>query len=183
MGPSSKFYLFKGGQIMSKKYSNLKSKTLADLRDLAKGLKIVGRYQMDKEALIEAINASLAETSRKTKKAEKAPANDPISMAKATVKESRAKLKEARNNLLDQTTEAGIADAKNKVKAAENVLRMAKEQLKDTKKAAREGREFSWKSILGWAALVLVSAAGGAGTAMLLERNGTEVTPTNGDTI
>jgi len=171
-------------------FSNLEGKKPAALRDLAKQLKIIGRYQMDKAALIVAINATLAEKIAPKADAPKTDdpkpaATDPVSMAKIRIDDCREVLKAERASMLKETTPAGIASAKNKVAAAENRLRIAKLDLKEIKQAikkASKGEGFSWKRLIGWTALGLTAAGLGVGSAMILDRgNGAE--EVNGDKL
>lgn len=157
--------------------------TIKQLRDEAKKLNIVGRFQMDKDQLIEAIAVAKTEKGSKVK-AEK---TDPISIAAKLVADAKTDLKEARENLLKQETADGVQKAKLEIKAAENRLRIKKAQLKEVKKAAKEanGKFFSW-STLGWTALLLSLAAGvGIGTAALTEKYATpsESGTGNGDNL
>lgn len=165
------------------KFENLEGQKPAALRDLAKELKIIGRYQMDKAALIEAINATLAEKIAPKTDAPKPAATDPVSIAKKKVIRCRKKLVDERKSMLKATKEFDVATAKNRVKAAENLLRIAKMQLKEIKKSLKEKPEgFSWKKLAGWSALLITSAGIGVGAAMVLDKtNGEEAE--NGDSL
>ncbi len=114
--------------------------TIKELREKANKLNIVGRYQMGKDELIEAIETVEAELKAKKAEAKKAETKEektPVQVAKDVLAEDKKALKEARQNLLKETTTDGVEKAQLAVKAAENTVRLSKEVLKKVKKESK----------------------------------------------
>ncbi len=150
--------------------------TIKELREKANKLNFVGSYQMGKDELIEAIETVEAELKAKKAEAKKAETKDektPVQVAKDVLAEDKKALKEARQNLLKETTTDGVEKAQLAVKAAENTVRLSKEVLKKVKKESKGDSEFSWHALLGWGVLVAAAASIGVGAAVLTERYAT----------
>jgi chromosome segregation ATPase len=171
--------------------SDLKSKKPAELRDIANGLGIVGRFQMKKEELIVAIETTLAEKTahKKSSKNEPKPKVNPLELCDEDIRSIKEELKTARTNYfkLAKTAES-VQQSRDEIHAIENRLKAAKAFRKEVraeiKAAARENRKFDWKTFLTYVLATGVGVAIPVGVSVLMDTLKTsEVEAVNGDDL